>query len=37
MKKIIAAFVFILDISIGHSQYINTSYKDALEIKKELC
>ncbi len=34
MKKIIAAFVFILDISIGHSQYINTSYKEALEIKK---
>lgn len=36
MKKIIVFFILSLFISTGYAQYINTSHKDALEVKKRI-
>ena len=36
MKKIISLFVLALGVTTIYSQHINTSYKDALEIKKRV-
>ena len=36
MKKIIVFFILSLFTSIGYAQYINTSHKDALEVRKRI-